>query len=217
MKASMLKMTTAGLAIAIVVAIIANFVGNLLVRVDPMMAAAAPQKEQTAEPKKEPVKEPEKMPKKMTEKMPEKPMAKAEPAPAPAPAPVPAKAPAPAPAKMEGVLAMLASADIAKGKKAFGKCKSCHTTKKGDKNRVGPNLWDIVGRAKAGASGFRFSGALKGLGGNWTYQDLDGFLAAPKSFAKGTKMSFSGVKKDDDRAALIVYLRSLSDQPKPLP
>ncbi len=111
---------------------------------------------------------------------------------------------------------MLASADAGAGAKVFKKCKACHTADKGGKNKVGPNLWDIVGKAKA-AAGFKFSGALKGLGGTWTYKDLDGFLADPKGFAKGTKMGFAGVKKPKARAHLIAYLRSLSDQPKPLP
>ena len=116
-----------------------------------------------------------------------------------------------------GALTMLASADAAAGEKAFKKCKACHSTANGAKHKIGPNLWDIVGRAKASAAGYKFSGALADLGGDWNYQDLDGFLANPKGFANGTKMSFSGIKKADVRAALIVYLRSLSDQPKPLP
>lgn len=127
-------------------------------------------------------------------------------------------APKAAPKAANGVMAMLSAADAAAGgEKTFKKCKACHSTEKGGKNRVGPNLWDIVGKAKAGAAGFRYSGALKGLGGEWSYQDLDAFLAAPKAFAKGTKMSFKGLKKAKERAAVIVYLRSLSDQPKPLP
>ena len=88
---------------------------------------------------------------------------------------------------------------------------------KGGRNTVGPNLWEVVGRAKAGGGGFRYSSALKRLGGAWTYADLDGFLTKPKAFAPGTKMSLSGLKKASDRADLIAYLRSLSEQPKPLP
>jgi len=146
-------------------------------------------------------------------------------APAPsAPAPsTPAAAPS-APAAATGgpsgegtVPALLASADAGDGKKIFRKCKACHTADKGGRHKVGPNLWDVVGRAKAGAGGYRFSGVLAGLGGTWTFADLDAFLARPKAFAPGTKMTFRGVKKAADRAALIAYLRSLSDSPKPLP
>ncbi|MFQ5619893.1 MAG: c-type cytochrome [Rhodospirillales bacterium] len=136
-----------------------------------------------------------------------------------------ASAPAPsAPAAETGgpsgdgtVAALLASADAGAGKKVFKKCKACHTVDKGGANKVGPNLWDVVGRAKAGAQGFKFSGVLAGLGGAWTFEDLDAFLAKPKAFAPGTKMTFNGIKKAADRAAVIAYLRSLSDSPKPLP
>jgi len=131
--------------------------------------------------------------------------------------PAPAPTPAPPSGASSGIGALLAAADIGAGQKAFKKCKSCHSADKGGKNKVGPNLWDIVGNAKASKQGYKYSGALKGLGGEWTYNDLDGFLANPRGFAKGTKMSFSGVKKEGQRATLIVYLRSLSDQPKPLP
>ena len=116
-----------------------------------------------------------------------------------------------------GALTMLASADAGKGAKLFGKCKACHTVESGGKNKVGPNLWDIVGRAKAAGAGFAYSSALKDLGGEWSYEDLDAFLAKPKGFLPGTKMAFAGIKKPGQRAAMIAYLRSLSDSPKPLP
>ena len=143
----------------------------------------------------------------------------------PAPSTPAPSAPAPsAPATGTGgpsadgtVLALLAAADAGAGKKVFKKCKACHSVDKGGAHRVGPNLWDVVGRAKAGAQGYRFSGVLAGLGGTWTFADLDAFLAKPKAFAPGTKMTFNGVKKAADRAAVIAYLRSLSDSPKPLP
>jgi cytochrome c len=117
----------------------------------------------------------------------------------------------------ESALVLLASASAESGARTFKKCKSCHTPEKGGKNKVGPNLWDVVGKAKASAPGFKYSGVLAGLGGEWSYQDLDAFLTSPKSFAKGNKMTFAGLKKAPDRATVIAYLRSLSDQPKPLP
>ena len=130
---------------------------------------------------------------------------------------VPAKATAATPAAGSGLAARLAAADVKAGAKAFKKCKACHTTGRGGKHRIGPNLWDVVGRAKGGAAGFRYSPALAGMGGAWDYAGLDGFLAKPKDYVPGTKMMFPGMKKAARRAAVIVYLRTLSDSPKPLP
>ena len=127
------------------------------------------------------------------------------------------KAPAKAARAPADMTVLLASASAAAGGKQFKKCKACHTTNEGGKNGIGPNLWDVVGRAKAARPGFRFSDALKGKGGAWTYDHLDRFLAKPKDFAPGTKMSFAGLKKAGDRANVIIFLRSLSDSPKPLP
>lgn len=117
----------------------------------------------------------------------------------------------------ESALTLLAAADAGKGAKTFKKCVACHSNTDGAKHKVGPNLWDVVGRAKAGAAGYNFSGALKGIGGDWSFADLDQFLASPKSYAKGTKMGFAGLKKASDRAAVMAYLRSLSATPQPLP
>ena len=112
---------------------------------------------------------------------------------------------------------LLAAASPEKGKAVARKCSTCHSLEKGGKAKVGPVLWGIVGAKKAAGS-FSYSGALKGLGGNWDYAALDGFLANPKAYSPGNKMSlFTGIKKDADRAALILYLRSLSDSPVPLP
>ncbi len=130
----------------------------------------------------------------------------------------PVAAPATVPDAAEGGLAaLLAAASADAGQKVFKKCKACHTTAKGGKNKVGPNLWDIVGRARAAAEKFKYSSVLKGMGGEWSYADLDAFFTAPKKFAPGNKMPFKGLKKAGDRAALIAYLRSFSDSPKPLP
>jgi cytochrome c len=122
-----------------------------------------------------------------------------------------------APAAPVDAVALIASADPALGEKVFGKCKACHNAEKGGPNAVGPNLWDIVGHKKAAHDGYSYSAALKALPGDWTYKDLDAYLASPKQFAGGTKMTFAGLSKPEERAAVIAYLRSRSDSPKPLP
>lgn len=111
---------------------------------------------------------------------------------------------------------LLAAASAESGKSLARKCTTCHSLKKDGKNKVGPALWGVVGAQKAGRS-FRYSSALKGLGGVWDYAALNAFLASPKAFAPGNKMPFAGIKRAADRAALILYLRSLSDSPLPLP
>jgi cytochrome c len=103
---------------------------------------------------------------------------------------------------------LLASADVAKGGKVFSKCKACHKLADGA-NGTGPHLFNVVDRAIAGIDGFSYSGALTGLGGNWTTEALDGFLASPKKYAPGTKMGFAGLKKATDRANLIAYLQTV--------
>jgi len=111
----------------------------------------------------------------------------------------------------------LATADAADGKRISGKCKSCHDLTDKRKDGIGPALWDIV-EADKGANGkFKYSSAMAGKGGKWTYEDLDAFIASPKGFVEGTKMTFPGIKNGKERADLIAYLRSLSNAPKPLP
>ena len=97
------------------------------------------------------------------------------------------------------------------------KCTSCHGLDKGGANKVGPNLWGVVNRDIGAHEGFAFSEALTGKEGVWDYEQLNAFLANPKTYAPGTKMAFAGVGKDAERADLIAYLRSLADQPAPLP
>ena len=112
---------------------------------------------------------------------------------------------------------LLASADVEKGKKVAKKCAACHTFDNGGANKVGPNLYSIVGRAKASTAGAKYSEALTTKGGDWTLEDLDGFLGAPKKWLPGTTMGFAGIKKPEQRADLLAYLNSLSDSPAPLP
>jgi cytochrome c len=122
-----------------------------------------------------------------------------------------------APAKEEPIEALLANASVQKGESAAKKCAACHTFNKGGPNRVGPNLWGVVGRSKASEAGFDYSAGMKSKGGNWTIGDLNEFLTNPKGFVAGTKMSFAGLPRGAERADVIAYLNSLSDSPAPLP
>ena len=119
----------------------------------------------------------------------------------------------------EPLPARLAKADAAAGQKAVTSagCVACHSFTAGGKNGVGPNLYEIVAHPKASHDGFAYSGGLKGKGGNWTYEDLDAWLAKPASFAAGTKMTFAGMANGQSRANIIAYLRSLSASPAPMP
>lgn len=116
------------------------------------------------------------------------------------------------------ILALIAVADVAKGEKLSKACAACHSFEKGGPNRVGPNLWGVVGAPVLHVADFAYSEALTAhKGKNWTYENIDHFIAKPKQFAPGTKMSFIGMKKPEDRAALIAWLRTMSDAPIALP
>lgn len=111
----------------------------------------------------------------------------------------------------------LAKASVDKGKATAKQCEACHTFAKGGPNRVGPNLWNIVGSERGEGRGFNFSSAMKAKGGSWTYDELDKFLTDPRGYVSGTAMTFAGVKNDQQRADVIAYLHTLSDNPQPLP
>jgi cytochrome c len=125
------------------------------------------------------------------------------------------------PAKVELIAPLLAAADPKAGEVVFKKCTACHSGDNGGANKVGPNLWNIVNRPAAAHEGFAYSAGMKefAAGGatTWDYEKLSSFLLAPKATVKGTAMGFAGVKKIDERANLIAYLRTLSDSPAALP
>lgn len=116
---------------------------------------------------------------------------------------------------------LLASADADAGAAVFKKCTACHSGEKGGPNKVGPDLWDIVNRPIATHEGFSYSAGMKTFSEDgsvhWDFDHLNHFLTGPKAYVKGTSMGFAGIKKDDERANLIAYLRTLSDNPAPLP
>jgi len=119
------------------------------------------------------------------------------------------------------IVELLATADAAAGESAFRPCAACHTNDKGGANRVGPNLWDVVNRPIASHEGFSYSAGMRDFsqGGSvaWDYDHLSEFLKAPRSYVQGTTMAFAGIRNPQQEANLIAYLRTLSDNPAPLP
>jgi cytochrome c len=110
----------------------------------------------------------------------------------------------------------LKDANVQHGEQNFKQqCSTCHTVDKGGANKVGPNQWNLIGRKKATEEGFSYSSALQKLGGEWTYEDINHMIFKPQSFARGTKMAFAGLPKEQDRADVIAYLRTMHDDPKP--
>ena len=115
------------------------------------------------------------------------------------------------------IAALMALGDVASGEKIFKKCAACHSINKGGKNKIGPALYNVVGRAVGGASDYKYSKALASYGKKWTFEELNGFLKKPASYLRGTKMSYAGLRKEKDRASIIKYLNQKSDSPKLLP
>jgi len=113
--------------------------------------------------------------------------------------------------------ALLAKASVEKGQATAKQCQACHTFEKGGPNRVGPNLWNIVNRARASETGFNYSAAMKGKSGNWSFDELNKFLANPRSYIPGTAMTFAGLTRAEQRADVIDYLHTLADNPVALP
>jgi cytochrome c len=116
------------------------------------------------------------------------------------------------------VAPLLAKASAENGQAIAKKCMACHDFTKGGPNKVGPNLWGIVGNKVAHlGDGFAYSDAMKNHGGTWDYDNLNDFIAHPNVHIKGTKMAFAGLKKPEERADVLAWLRQQADSPVPLP
>ena len=115
------------------------------------------------------------------------------------------------------IAAIMALGDVSSGEKIFKKCVACHSINEGGKNKIGPALYNVVGRAVGGVDDYKYSKALASYGIDWTFEELNGFLKKPATNLKGTKMSYAGLRKEIDRASLIKYLNENGDNPTPLP
>jgi len=112
---------------------------------------------------------------------------------------------------------LLASASVERGAQTARQCQVCHNTQKGQGKKIGPDLYGIVGRARASEAEFNYSAAMKSKGGTWTVDDLNTFLTKPSAFVPGTAMTFAGLTNEKQRADVIAFLNTLADNPKPLP
>ncbi len=119
--------------------------------------------------------------------------------------------------KKVDISALMAMGDLAHGEKVFKKCAACHSIVKGGKNNIGPALYNVVNRKVGVVSDYKYSKALSKYEKNWTFEELNGYLIKPAKWIKGTKMAFAGLRKDKDRASVILYLNENSDNPIPLP
>ncbi len=115
------------------------------------------------------------------------------------------------------IAALMALGDLAVGEKVFKKCAACHSIVKGGKNNIGPALYNVVGRKIGSVTDYKYSKALAAYGKEWTFEELNGYLIKPAKWIKGTKMAFAGLRKEKDRASVILYLNQNSDNPLPLP
>ena len=123
-------------------------------------------------------------------------------------------------AKAEGdvnIGALLALGSIDHGKMVFKKCAACHSVLKGGGNKIGPALWGVIGRKAGSISDYKYSKAMSGFGKIWDFEGMNTFLNKPKDYVKGTKMAYAGLKKEKDRASIILYLNEQGDSPLPLP
>ena len=115
------------------------------------------------------------------------------------------------------IAGLMAMGDLTTGEKVFKKCAACHSIVKGGKNNIGPALYNVVGRKVGAVNDYKYSKALAGYEKEWTFEELNGYLIKPAKWIKGTKMAFAGLRKEKDRASVILYLNQNSDSPLPLP
>ncbi len=133
------------------------------------------------------------------------------------PAAAPEEAAAAPAAAAEPLPVLLAKASVSKGEGDAKVCTACHNLQKGAGAKIGPPLWDVIGRPKGSVPGFDYSDAMKKKGGNWTLADLNDFISNPKAYVPGTKMGYAGEENPDKRADIVDYVHTLSDSPQPLP
>ena len=112
---------------------------------------------------------------------------------------------------------LLALGDMAHGEKVFKKCSACHMIASDGKNMIGPNLWEVIGRTAGSVSDYKYSKAMVAYGKAWTFEEMNAYLIKPQAYIKGTKMAFAGLRKEKDRASVIIYMNSKSSSPKALP
>ena len=115
------------------------------------------------------------------------------------------------------IKALLAMGNLEEGQKVWKKCSACHSIKKGGKNKIGPALYNVLGRNVADLDNYKYSKALMAYGKTWSFEEMNGFLKKPQAYIKGTKMAFAGLKKEQDRASIILFMNQNSDNPLPLP
>jgi cytochrome c len=115
------------------------------------------------------------------------------------------------------IKALLAMGDLGHGEKVFKKCAACHQIASDGKNMIGPNLWSVIGRTAGSVSDYKYSKAMIAYGKEWTFEEMNSYLIKPQAYVKGTKMAFAGLRKEKDRASVILFMNSKSSSPKPLP
>ena len=115
------------------------------------------------------------------------------------------------------ITALLAIGDLGHGEKVFKKCTACHQIASDGKNMIGPNLWSVIGRTAGSVNDYKYSKAMIAYGKKWTFEEMNSYLIKPQAYVKGTKMAFAGLRKEKDRASVILFMNSKSSSPKPLP